>query len=436
MAEKQWDGNPNTACFIFPEASGHINSSLALSQRLHKKGWNVHYLSALVMKECIENTGATFDDERDAAPELCEGGLGYFAAYERLKEEKCPGMKSWEGRAHTENLFLLMKLPGTIEWLQSKKPSIVVYCPIWNRVAQVSAKVLGIPHVGIITIAGFGGFHTILAGFLEPEGASFDDYKRLYESSDMNQAAIDALCSEPYNLDRSLFEEGTPLYYFGFEPPFGKTLGKHAIVTTIASLRDPFCDSIEEEDKLYLEKSGSKLHYIGPMLGGEGMKRAATHKSAFTEEERKELIAQSERAHRRRSELHPKQEDLVGLVKNAKSRGRRIVLICLGTVVTSDRAAFGWQGTGSGERYVYFRLRVVGLSLPEVHKYLTYIPRHLAICSITGKQLVQSVINGVIDGLSPFFDQSILSSIKADQTDSPLLICACGQQPDALDDVM
>ena len=354
MIEKQWDGHPRTACFIFPEASGHINSSLALSERLAKKGWKVHYLSALVMKECIENTGATFDDERDAAPELCEGGLGYFAAYDRLKEEKCPGAKAWEGRAHTENLFLLMKLPGTIEWLKSKKPSVVVYCPIWNRIGQVSARVLGIPHVGIVTIAGFGGFHTILASFLEPEGATFDDFKRLYHSSESNQAAIDSLCSEPYNLDRSLFEEGTPLYYFGLEPPFGRTLGKHTLVTTIASLRDPLCDSLEEEDKLYMENGGSQLYYIGPMLGGEGMKRAATHKSAFTEEERKVLIAQSERAHRRRSELHPKkQEDLVGLVKNAKSKGRRIVMVCLGTVVTSDRAAFGWHGTGSGERYVF-----------------------------------------------------------------------------------
>jgi hypothetical protein len=52
------------------------------------------------MKECIESTGARFDDERDAAPELCEGGLGYFAAFERLKGQKCPGLKAWEGRAH------------------------------------------------------------------------------------------------------------------------------------------------------------------------------------------------------------------------------------------------------------------------------------------------------------------------------------------------
>ena len=352
MTEKQWDGHPRTACFIFPEASGHINSSLALSERLAKKGWNVHYLSALVMKECIENTGATFDDERDAAPELCEGGLGYFAAYERLKEELCPGAKAWEGRAHTENIFLLMKLPGTIEWLKSKNPSVVVYCPIWNRIGQVSARVLGIPHVGIVTIAGFGGFPTILSSFLEPEGATFGDYKSLYQSSERNQAAIDSLCSEPYNLDRCLFEEGTPLYYFGLKPPFARTLGKHTIVTTIASLRDPLCGSLEEEDKLYMENGGSKLHYIGPMLGEEGMKRAATHKAAFTEEERKILMEQSEKAHRRRSELHPKQEDLVGLVKNAKSKGRRIVVVSLGTVVTSDRAAFGWKGTGAGERYV------------------------------------------------------------------------------------
>jgi len=61
---------------------------------------------------------------------------------------------------------------------------------------------------------------------------------------------------------------------------------------------------------------------------------------------------------------------------------------------------------------------------------------HSRLPSISGKELVQSVINGVIDALSPFFDQSIVSSVKADQTDSPLLICACGQQPDALDDII
>lgn len=46
------DGTKNyTACFVFPEASGHINASLALSARLCKKGWKVHYLSAEVMKQ-------------------------------------------------------------------------------------------------------------------------------------------------------------------------------------------------------------------------------------------------------------------------------------------------------------------------------------------------------------------------------------------------
>jgi len=90
----------------------------------------VHYLSARVMKECIENSGATFDDERDAAPELCEdrgeGRPGYFAAYERLRQDVCPGSKAWECRAHLENKFLLMKLPGAIEWLLRKRPSVVV----------------------------------------------------------------------------------------------------------------------------------------------------------------------------------------------------------------------------------------------------------------------------------------------------------------------
>lgn len=251
-----------------------------------------------------------------------------------------------------------MKLEGTIEWLQRKRPSIVVYCPLWNRIAQVASIVLGIPHVAIVTIAGLGGWQEILGGMLESEGATFDDLKCLYEKSEINQAAIDVMCSEPYNLDRSLFAEGASLYYFTFKPPFGRTLGKHTLITTIVSLRDPFCDTIKDEDKMYLENGGSRLHYIGPMLGEPGMKRASTHKAAFTEAERKLLIEQSERAHRRRSELHAKQEDIVGIVKNAKSKGRRIVLVSLGTVVTSDRALYGWHDrTASGERYVVFTCR-------------------------------------------------------------------------------
>jgi hypothetical protein len=345
-----------TACFIFPEASGHINSSLALSARLAKKGWKIHYLSAMVMKDVIEQTGATFDDERTVAPELCQGGLGYFAAYERLREEKCPGSKAWEGRAHLENHFLLMKLPGTIDWLRQKQPDVVLYCPICNRIAQIASRVLDIPHVAIVTIAGFGGFHKIL-------------------SSELNQ----------YNLDRSLFGEGSPLYYFGRDPdcaPYGMTLGKHTLVTTIPSLRDPIFDSIDKEDRLYMDKCGSRMHYIGPMLGEPGLSRALTHKAAFTEEEQRLLMEQSECVHRCRSQLHPnKQEDLVGIVKDAKNLGRRVVLVSLGTIVTSDRLAFGWKGTGLGG-------------------------------SITGKELVQSVINGVIDALEPFFDISISSSVK------------------------
>ena len=104
-------------------------------------------------------------------------------------------------------------------------------------------------------------------------------------------------------------------------------------------------------------------HYVGPMLGEPGQHRASTHKAAWTAEERKLLMQRSSNVHRRRSMLLPgENEDLIGIVSKAKSRGRRVVLVSLGTVVTSDRAAFGWKGTGLGE-------------------------------SITGKELVQSVIN-------------------------------------------
>lgn len=97
-------------------------------------------------------------------------------------------------------------------------------------------------------------------------------------------------------------------------------------------------------------------------------------------------------------------EDLIGIVQKAKDRGRQVVLVSLGTVVTSDRAAFGWKGTGLGE-------------------------------SITGKELVQSVINGCIDALG-LSCGVIQESVKADESSSPLLVFACGQQPDALDDIV
>ena len=47
--------------------------------------------------------------------------------------------------------------------------------------------------------------------------------------------------------------------------------------------------------------------------------------------------------------------------------------------------------------------------------------------SITGKELVQSVINGAIDALDPFLDDSIASTARADDSTAPLLVCACGQ---------
>ena len=83
------------------------------------------------------------------------------------------------------------------------------------------------------------------------------------------------------------------------------------------------------------------------MLGDPGQKRASTHKAVWTAEEQKLLIQQTEQKHRRRSMLRPAgNEDLIGIVQQAKSRNRRVVLVSLGTVVTSDRKSFGWQGHG------------------------------------------------------------------------------------------
>ena len=84
---------------------------------------------------------------------------------------------------------------------------------------------------------------------LDGENVTTDEFAKPYPSSEINKKAIDAFCSPPYNLDRSLFSNESRVYYWGIDPPFGQTLGpSENLVTTITSLRDPFFGMTVEEE--------------------------------------------------------------------------------------------------------------------------------------------------------------------------------------------
>jgi len=259
---------------------------------------------------------------------------------------------------------------------------------------------------------GFGGVKGLIGDMIVKQGGTLAAFKDLYATSKGNQAAIEALCAPPYNLDRALFAEGSPPWVFS-EPPYASTLAPSSLITTAAALRDPVRESLDEEMALYAAK-GKRLHWVGPLLpDAPGAERATTHKETFNAQEKERRDADARRLHRRRSELHPAREDVVELVRNAKSVGRRVVVVSLGTVVTSDHPGVGWKAA----------------------------PGH----SITGKDLVQGVVDGVLDvaGLprlssmpsralddaEDVFDEGA----DVDDDAAPLVVCAMGQQVDALD---
>eukprot|EP00438_Fugacium_kawagutii_P008071 Skav214649 [mRNA] locus=scaffold1763:547:1767:- [translate_table: standard] len=151
-------GVPQRFAFIFPMASGHLNPSLPIARELVTRGHEVHYLCREQMREAIEGTGAEFHDEVQQMPEMYEGRTpDMFGALTDVQKEY--GLENeclMVAMMKVKEIMSEMMLPGMLRWLKSVRAQAVVCCPLMNREAGLSAEILRIPCVGLMTTAGPG----------------------------------------------------------------------------------------------------------------------------------------------------------------------------------------------------------------------------------------------------------------------------------------
>mmetsp|Transcript_19751 Transcript_19751/g.54368 ORF Transcript_19751/g.54368 Transcript_19751/m.54368 type:complete len:556 (+) Transcript_19751:54-1721(+) len=309
--------------FIFPMASGHLNPSLPIARRLVNAGHKVDYLCLEQMREAIEDTGAVFHSAVDHEAELYQGRKpDMFGAGEALKRQ----FKLEEGRplgfVMVRNVMNELQLPGLLRFLRKVKPTVVVYCPVLNREAALAARVLGIPHVALLTIAGPGASTAFFEEVLAQERLSFDGLDREFRAFEPNIAAVKRLNAK-YGLG---LEEGLP-------KPMGRfdSLSKasQVLVTTSTELQD---SSTPELMDAY-NADGVAFVAVGPLFEPAGTSRAGGHR------------AHSPVGHAvvvRPCMVRP--AEVLQKVRTARAAGRKVALVSMGTVITGDTPVWGWEG--------------------------------------------------------------------------------------------
>lgn len=358
--------------FIFPMASGHINASFPIARSLVDAGHEVHYLCHANMRHAVVGTGAVFHSVTEQQPELYEGREAEnWGAFGSLRKEY-----DMESGSLLVSAFKLMAvqvelmLPGTLRWLRSLRPSVVMFCPVMNSEAVLAAKILGIPSIALLTLAGAGGVALLLDEVLRKTGLTPSAVEMEQNSYEPNLTAIRRLNAQ-YGLNL------TPLS-FAWVAPLGhlKLLAdvSATIVTTSEALQDP----VSEELAAAYEADGVSMVFVGPCLDRPGAARAGTHKYVGAAEGEGQGCA-----------------DPVELVRAARRAGRRVVLASMGTIITGDHKQFGWNG----------RLPGPGGS-----------PRGLSGC-----QLSRAVWAGVFDALG-----------ASSAASGALILVAVGPQPDPL----
>ena len=145
------------------------------------------------------------------------------------------------------------------------------------------------------------------------------------------------------------------------------------LVTTAEFLADPMSPEVAEA------YANHDFVYLGPLLDKPGAKRAGGHKFD---------AAEHATGHSDITALN--------LARDAKTQGRPVVLVSLGTIITGDHVDYGW-----GARFI-----VDGQPM-----------------GISGKELCQAAWQAAFD----------VFGSKGDIGSSPLILVALGPQPDALE---
>jgi len=178
-----------------------------------------------------------------------------------------------------------------------------------------------------------------------------------------------ARLEEKYELDLDHARSLTPL---------GKLQGcidsSLTLVSTAECLQDPVSQELDEVYRLL----HTRFEFVGPLLDREGAKRAAGHKFS----------------HQDTDHVEKQVDSPMSLLKAAKSMGRPVVYVSMGTVITGDSQDWGWNG----------RVRSGG-----------------ELKGLTGRELCRAAWRGAFDA---FGSQTA--------EDGPLLLVSLGPQPDAL----
>ncbi|CAK9091094.1 Uncharacterized UDP-glucosyltransferase YdhE [Durusdinium trenchii] len=343
-------------------ATGHLNPSLPIAAALRELKHEVHYLSRDEMRPMIEKTGASFSSMASEQSELYDGReqdiMGCFRALaQELEVAEEPMMVSL---LKTAPYHLELQLPGTIRWMQRVRPDVVLFCPFMNPEAVYAAKYLNIPAIGLWTFAGPGSMVGIVDMFLMQTGLEPTEVLNRVEGFEPMLQSIQRL-KESY---------GFHLDYRGFLEPKGflstMTETNFNLVTTGADLQDPLPENLA---KRYQD---SKFITVGPLL--------TQPEKGSNEDVSGEVEAVKE-------------------IKLARDAGRKVILVSMGTILTSNTADLGWS---------------------KVPRDGSEAPRGL-----TGKQLCQSAWSAAFEAFGE----------TGEEENAPLLIVAIGSQPDALEGV-
>ena len=237
------------ALFLFPSASGHLNPSLPLARGLGDLGWCVEYLSIVQFKPAIEDTGAHFLDRDEEFKQL---GIEDYTALvlDTFEAYKDPGAKQWAlnfGSIATERLLPMYK-----DFILSRGPQLLVYCPVLCSVGHFAAMQLGIPDISLLTTAGPGFLDAAMAAH---PGFTAAGLISTIAGNSENQKAVQGIRSQLNLPELSL---NTTLN----EPLMGDYYTKLNLVTTTEEL----ADELNSADTEFFKQNDKKFIFTGPLL--------------------------------------------------------------------------------------------------------------------------------------------------------------------------
>jgi len=285
--------------------AGHFNPTLPVVKALVSLGHEVHYICFEPMRAKIESAGATFHSCVDIQPELYAQrsvALGGLGACNAIMDELGLDTSSLLSMMMTFNVTLEKELPGTLRFFQDIRPDVVVYDSLsFCRYAPYGSAILGIPAVGLLTIAGPGAMLLHAPAILKPLTiADVDSMVREFAP----HAEATARMNERYSLH---LRPGI-WYPDGY---LDACRGNTNIVTTSEDLQDPMTPELAAAYK----QDGATFEYVGPLL----------------------MLASQEASQDSRA------GGILMRVREARGAGRQVIMSSMGTLVTSNHSINGWD---------------------------------------------------------------------------------------------